>query len=78
MITKFVIKDAFYLSNIISQIYDIEQFINIEEIGFDKETKQFANELINCKTTFKWPYKETERDEAFQTALLIIGGEKVD
>lgn len=78
MTTKFVIKDALYLSNIISQIYDIEQFINIDEIGFDKDTKEFISELLSCRTTFEWPYKETERDEAFQTALFVIGGEKVD
>lgn len=78
MTTKFVIKDAFYLSNIIRQIYDIEQFINIDEIGFDENTKKFVSELLSCKETFKWTHKETERDEAFQTALFVIGGEKVE
>lgn len=78
MTTKFVIKDAFYLSNIISQIYNIEQFINIDEIGLDNDVKEFTRELLNCKETFKWSHKETERDEAFQTALFIIGGEKGD
>lgn len=76
MSTKFVIKDAFYLSNIIGQIYDIEQFINIDEIGFDKKTKEFVSELFSCKTTFRWPHKEGERDEAFQTALFMLGGGK--
>lgn len=73
---KFVIKDAFYLANIISQIYDIEQFINIDEIEFDEKTKIFASELINCKQSYKWPHDELERDQAIQTALLMIGGEK--
>lgn len=76
MRTKFVIKDAFYLANIISQIYDIEQFINIDEIEFDEKTKAFASELINCKESYRWPHDELERDKAIQTALLMIGGEK--
>lgn len=76
MRTKFVIKDAFYLVNIISQIYDIEQFINIDEIEFDEKTKAFASELINCKESYRWPHDELERDKAIQTALLMIGGEK--
>lgn len=76
MRTKFVIKDAFYLANIISQIYDIEQFINIDEIEFDEKTKAFASELINCKGSYRWPHDELERDKAIQTALLMIGGEK--
>ena len=76
METKFVIKDAIYLSNIIRQIYDIEQFINIDELEIDEKMKIFANELINSKTTYKWPHDELERDQAIQTALVIIGGEK--
>lgn len=76
MRTKFVIKDALYLVNIISQIYDIDQFINIDEIEFDEKTKAFASELINCKESYRWPHDELERDKAIQTALLMIGGEK--
>lgn len=76
MDTKFVIKDAFYLANIISQIYDIEQFIDIEELKLEKRTKMFISELLNCKKTCKWPHEELERDQAIQTALLMIRGEK--
>lgn len=76
MDTKFVVKDAFYLANIISQIYDIEQFIDIEELKLEKRTKMFVNELLNCKKTCKWPHEELERDQAIQTALLMIRGEK--
>lgn len=76
MTTRFVIIDAFYLSKIIGQIYDIERFINIDEIGFDKDTKKFVSELLSCKTTFRWPHRETERDKAFQTALFRLGGER--
>lgn len=73
---KFVVKDAFYLANIISQIYDIEQFIDIEELKLEKRTKMFISELLNCKKTCKWPHEELERDQAIQTALLMIRGEK--
>lgn len=76
MNTKFVIKDAFYLSNIIKQIYDIEELINIEEIELDEATRVFASDLIKCKKTYKWPYNRQERDQAFQTALLMLGGVK--
>lgn len=78
MKTKFVIKDAFYLANIIKQIYDIEEFINIEELELDETTKAFANELIKCKRTYKWTYNGLERDQAIQTALLMLGGEKIE
>ena len=76
MNTKFVIKDAFYLANIISQIYDIEQFINIEDLELGEKIKVFVSELINCKKSYKWPHNESEKDQAIQTALLMIGGEK--
>lgn len=76
MSSKFVLKDALYLMKIIGQIFDIEQYISIDDLQLDDKTKQFLKELLESKKTFRWPYKENERDEAFQTALLMLGGVK--
>ena len=76
MSSKFVLKDALYLMKIIGQIFDIEQYISIDDLQLDYKTKLFLKELLKSKKTFRWPYKENEKDEAFQTALLMMGGVK--
>lgn len=74
--TKFVTKDAFYLSNIIRQIYDIEDLIMIKDLKLEKNIEELANKLINAKKDYIWENNETERDQAIQTALIMIEGGK--
>ncbi len=75
METKFVTKDAFYLSNIIRQIYDIEGLI-IDDLKLEKNVEEFTKRLIKAKSNYIWENNETERDQAIQTALIMIGGGK--
>ena len=75
---KFILKDALYLTQIIGQIFDIEKFISIDDLNLDDKTKIFLNVLLESKNTLRWPYKGSERDEAFQTALFMLGGGRND
>ncbi len=74
--TKFVIIDAIYLSNIIRQIYSIDALITIDNLELEKNVEEFAKKLLNAKKDYKWEDNKTEKDQAIQTALIMIGGDK--
>ncbi len=76
--SKFTIVDAGYLAEIINQIFMVFKEDSIEKFDFDAELKLFLKDLLKAKENYVWPYNDCEKDQAIQSALLLIGGNKND